>query len=500
MIAELSPEPVAGIPAAVLTDEECTALQSLLNDAASKDFPSFLHVLWPQTAQQTYIISEFHQYIAELVQDVWDGTRSPNQSVSVAPQHGKSRLLSVRAVAWIVGHSPGIHVALTGFSFGLLSDFLREIKAIVESEAYQRIFPGVLPTRGYNRSGACLFTNRSSIQVTSAGSKLTGRRVDWLIVDDPHAGRAEAESPTARKKVETWFYADCTSRLAPDAKTFLISTRWHQEDLHGVVTDPKKVVEMKEAGFGEFNFEQTNLKAIAEADDPLGREIGAALFPEQRPLAFLNRVKVTMPGYEWDSQYCGNPRAAAGDQCDVKKLRYIVMEDVPRDIEWVRGWDLAITESTAADFTAGVLTAARLNGDNEIDEFYIIDIVKGQMAWSRMRATVLETSRNDLHRYNCSRMGMEAVSGFEAVYQDVKQQLLGRVHVEKKNFKGGKLVRAQPWLNLIEAGRVYIVRAPWNLDFILELEKFPTSARDDQIDGVSVAREMHVDAPRVLIA
>jgi len=465
----------------LMEEQEYAQALEFLCAAAKEDFPSWLNVMWPQIEGTTYIISRFHQYLAELVQDVVAGNRSPNQSVSVPPQHGKSRMLSVRAAAWILGHSPGKHIALTGFSFSLLADFLREIKDIVASPMYQMVFPGVVPVEGYNRQGSVMFSNGSSIQVTSAGSKLTGRRVDWLIVDDPHAGRFEAESVGNRKKVEQWFYGDCMSRLSPSAKVFLIGTRWHPEDLHGIVTGAQKQQELIDGGFAEQTFEVTNLKAIAEMGDPIGREVGEPLFPEQRPLKFLQALKIKMPGYEWDSQYNGTPRSSTGDVVDVKKIKLIDMADVPTDIEWYRGWDPAITDSSAADFTAGALCACRMSPDGEPMEFYLIDMKREQAAWAKMRFMVIETSKNDMMRgAPIGRVGIEGVGGFKAVFEDVKRELMGRLHVEPRNFQGGKLLRAQPWLNLVEAGRFYMVRAPWNKEFILELEKFPLGNHDDQ--------------------
>ena len=277
-----------------MEDSEFQLAQRKLMAAASKDFVCFLHVMWPQVEGVDYILSRLHNYLAELVQEVITGRRRRNQSVSVPPQHGKSRLLCVRAVAFLVGFKPNVHIAMTGFSHSLLSEFLDEVKDIIASPRYQAIFPNIQPVVGRNRAGSVRFTNGASIQVKSSGSKLTGRKVDWLIVDDPHAGRFEAESPTSRRKIQQWFFGDCVTRLAPDAKTFVISTRWHPEDLHGLVTDPKEEDRLRDAGFEDELFEVTNLPALAEVDDPLGRELGEALFPEQRDVRFLESLKARM--------------------------------------------------------------------------------------------------------------------------------------------------------------------------------------------------------------
>ena len=49
---------------------------------------------------------------------------------------------------------------------------------------------------------------------------------------------------------------------------------------------------------------------------------------------------------------------------------------------------------------------------------------------------------------------------------------------------GDKATRAKPISTQAEAGNVKIVRAPWNDDFIRELENFPTGRHDDQVDAL----------------
>lgn len=478
------------------TKDEHDAVLELLVSQARVDLLSFLHFMWPQVEGQLYSLGLLHTHLADIAQNCWEGNIGKYQVVSVPPQHGKSRMLSVRVAAWLVGAQPGINIALTGFSHSLLTEFIDEARRIMVSPRYQLVFPDLRPVKGRDRAGDVLFTNNSNIQARSAGSKLTGRRVDWLIIDDPHSGRAEAESPSQRRKINQWFHADCLTRMSADGKIFIIATRWHPDDLIGGLTSEEGQRKLIDAGHEELLFQQTNLAAIAEDGDVLGRKPGQALFPEQRPLKFLEGVKAMMPSYEWESQYMGRPQTASGDQCDISNIVFITKDEVPRDVEWVRGWDLAITEGQQADFTAGVLCARDKNG-----RFYIINSKRGQKAWAQMRNMIITQSLIDRDNDRVFRIGVEGVSGFDAVYSDVKQELLGQVSVVKKNPpRGGKLLRAQPWLNLIEAGKVCVVRGDWNKDFLNELELFPEARHDDQVDAVSIAWEMLVMRDVLLIA
>jgi predicted phage terminase large subunit-like protein len=52
---------------------------------------------------------------------------------------------------------------------------------------------------------------------------------------------------------------------------------------------------------------------------------------------------------------------------------------------------------------------------------------------------------------------------------------------------GSKEVRADPLASQAEAGKVRLVKAGWNQEFIEELVSFPRGKNDDQVDGASGA-------------
>jgi len=485
----------------MLTDKQYAEVYNRMVLAARQCFITFLYLMFPQgMPETTYKLAPLHLFLAQKVMQAFRREGAKNRAVSVPPQHGKSRMLVVRTVAWLIGARPGISIAITGFSHSLLVDFLKEVEDLMQTPAYQRIFPGVVPRYGRNRDASKYFTNGASVVAKAAGSKLTGRRVDWLIIDDAHAGRAEAESEVLRSKVIQWFFADCKTRLSQGAQVFIIGTRWHPADLIGFLTSDEYTKQLKDAGHEEELFEVTNLRAISEEgeEDPLGRAPGEALFPEERPLRMMQALKAALPGYEWDSQYRGSPRSTMGGQVDISKLRYLDAGAVPWDyLDVARGWDLAISEKQGADYTAGALVGRhRHTGD-----YYIIDMFRRRMAWSKLRANMVNVSLEDRRVRNVMRVGIEGVAGFDVVFSEVRDLLLGEVQVLKKNPpKGGKLIRAQPWLNRIEGGKVWVVNGPWKKDFLEELLQFPEGSHDDQVDAVSIGFEMLEHREKLLIA
>ncbi len=454
---------------------------------ARQDFSTYVALFNPPGSP--FIFSKVHRYLAQIVQDVTDKKRGKRQAVSLPPQTGKSTLLTIEAVSWIMGRFPGKQIAITGFSYDLVTGFSKKIKERIAHPLYQQIFPNTTIKEGFDRSDSWVLSNGSELVAKSVGKKLTGRRVDWLIVDDPHAGREEAESPLQREKIQTWYGSDCCSRLSPEAVVFLVQTRWHKEDLIGHLTNEDKKEELIAANAEEEIFEVTNLPAICEdeANDPLGRKVGEALFPELRGLDFLAKVRASIPAYEWRSQYQGDPQTALSGNVDTRNLQFITRDEIPEGVEFVRGWDLALTENQSSDYSVGALVAY----DADQDRLFIADMFRVKKAWTKLRYCLVEIAESDREEYGLQRIGIEAVAGFTAVFQEIHQNLLGKIKVEKRNPpKGGKLLRAQPWLNKIEAKRVFLVRGAWNKEFIAELEVFPNGNHDDQVDAVSVAYEM----------
>lgn len=428
--------------------------------------------------------------------------------VSFIPTHN-STILSIEAASWLVGRFPDKQIAITGYSYGLTTDFSRAIRDRIEDPLYSLVFPGVGLDVGHAQVHNWMATNGSGVIAKSVGSKLTGRKVDWLIVDDPHAGRSEAESLVQRERVRQWYFGDCVTRMTPDGSIFIIGTRFHPQDLIGTLTDPDYIEDLRTSDAEAEIFSITALKAVADGDDPLGRKVGEAVFPEVRNEKFLNAVKAVIPSYEWSSQYQCEPVSAATNIIDIKQINVVDHEEVPWDeIEIVRGWDLALTEKQTSDWSAGALIGGR-HPDPELvkhhrkeglppplPEMFILDMFHDKLNWTKLKSRIKAVSMSDVDRYGVKRVGMEAVSAFDIALRETREMLMGHVTVEKRNPKNmgkknqsSKLMRAQGWINLVEAGKVSMIRAKWNKELLSEMLGFPAGAHDDQIDAITVAYE-----------
>jgi len=147
-------------------------------------------------------------------------------------------------------------------------------------------------------------TNGGEYYAAGVGGAITGRRADLAIIDDPVKSREDAESETVRTKTYEWYKSDLVTRLKPDARIILIQTRWHLEDLGGML--------LHEAEKGGDQWTVINLPAFATADDPLERPVGEALWPKWEDAQALERKRTILGIRDFESLYQQNPQPPGG--------------------------------------------------------------------------------------------------------------------------------------------------------------------------------------------
>ena len=107
---------------------------------------------------------------------------------------------------------------------------------------------------------------------------MTGRGADLMILDDVIKSDVEALSETTQRRHWDWWRSVVLTRLHPDAAIVAVGTRWSVDDLLGKLAD-------------SGSFDVIRLPALAEDNDPIGREPGAALWPAMFPKDVLKAIK-----------------------------------------------------------------------------------------------------------------------------------------------------------------------------------------------------------------
>lgn len=218
--------------------------------------------------------------------------------LEVPPRHGKSLLISQYLPAWFLGRYPDRRVILTSYGAEFARSWGRKARDLVVQ--YSEWF-GDVRVNDAQSAAVDWETNHGGGMITAGvGGPVVGRGADLLIIDDPMKNAEEAMSETIREKQWDWWQSTLSTRREPGAKTIVIQTRWHQEDLIG------KLLKASESGEGD-KVTRLRLPAIAEADDPLGRHEGVALWPERWSLDKLKERRLTLGSFWWSALYQQRP-------------------------------------------------------------------------------------------------------------------------------------------------------------------------------------------------
>jgi len=391
--------------------------------------------------------------------------------LTMPARHGKSEFLSVNTPIWFLEKWPGKYVMTISYGSELATDFSLKVRDTFQDEDLhhllrtrirkdkQRVDRFLTSVGGRNAGGG--------LTAAGIGGPLTGRGADLMLIDDYVKNAEEALSDTKRKSVWEWFKSTAYTRLEPGASLVILATRWGQSDLIG-----KCLSDMPNEGWKVIN-----LPALAEANDPLGRQPGEALWPERFSRERLLRIKEALGSYWWSAMYQQQPKSSMAGQELGDMIKIIGPEEVPADIancKRVRAWDLAATAG-GGDWSAGPKMCRHAPSGKLIIE----DLQHFQKTPQGNKLMVEACAESDGHGVQI-RMEQEPGSSGVTVIDDYKELLSG-YSFEGEKATGPIQVRAGPFLAACEAGNVLMVRADWNKALIDEINAFDDNAEHDDI-------------------
>lgn len=373
---------------------------------------------------------------------------------SAPPQHGKTEL-TCHALVWLMLRHPKRR-----FAYGTYSQTrAREVSHHIQRIA-QRAGLELRGTQDHSYTAA-----GGSIKFVGRGAGITGSPVDGLgVIDDILKGHTEANSKAIREASDAWHTKDWMTRHHPGTSSVVMATRWHEDDLSGRLI-----------GRG---WRYLNLPAIAEENDPLGREPGEPLSP-MWSRADLEKIRAR-GAHAWAALYQGRPRPDGGQLFEGVSL----YQDVPAGIRRSAGLDLAYSKRTQADWSVFVSMGVKLGATADDHVYYVIDVVRKQVRAPEF-ALALKASLVSLPgiipRWYCA--------GAEHGVADLLGEKIGR-RIKALPATADKLSRAQGYAAAWNSGRVLIpADAPWADLFVAEHREFSglDDAHDDQVDAAVAA-------------
>jgi predicted phage terminase large subunit-like protein len=365
-------------------------------------------------------------------------------------------------VWWLVRH-PASAVIAACHTARLAEDFGRGVRGLVVEHAARL---GVDLRADARAAGRFVTEQGGEYFAIGARGAVTGRRADLVLVDDPIRSFADAESYSAREHLWEWFRSELVTRLKPRGRIVLVMTRWHCDDLAGRL-------------IAQGGWDVLRLPALAEAGDALGREAGAALWPEWEDRPALLEKKALLGERHFAALFQQSPIQAGGQIFDPRQLR--VVDSVPEGVA-VRGWDLAGTGDAKGDpdWTVGVKLVRSAAGFLFIDDVVRFRAVPSEVA-ERVRAVTVADGK-------AVTVGLPQDPGQAGKSQIMFYiQMLAGFRVVATLESGKKEIRADGVSSQVSGGTMSMRRAHWNAAFMDELANFPVGHKDDQVDALARA-------------
>jgi predicted phage terminase large subunit-like protein len=401
--------------------------------------------------------------------------------VQAPPRHGKSVLLARLFPAWLMGEAPDLRLIEASYAERLAKSHSRTVRNLIGSYPFQQLYPHIAVAR--DLSGATMWDiagHEGGAIAAGVGGSITGFGARLAILDDLLKGRAEAESEAFRDMTYDWYTDDLLSRIEePGGAQILSGTRWHQDDVIG------RVLAGEDAG----RWVVINLPALAEADDPLGRSEGEALWAERFSTEWLERRRVTIGEYGFSSLYQQRPTPKDAGLFDATQIQVVDYE--PECVQVVRFYDLAVTTKRRSDYTVGLKL-----GITADERPVVLDIWREQREAPDVQNAIVQNAVIDGANVRI-RLEAEKAGIIELQYL-MRDARMRAYTMDAMPPEGDKYVRAGAVASRVNAGRMMIVRGRWNRAFLDELAMFPSGAHDDQVDALSGAYTML--ANRIMVA
>lgn len=422
-----------------------------IEELARKDFACYIQYMNPR-----FNIPDFHLKMADALMS------DRGCLISLPPDHAKSTIASILFLTWSIGNNPAAHSILAVGAPKLKGAFAMQIRRIMESQKYKRIFPNVVIRK--DSAGKLMFHTLEGGQtiIVSKGEGISGIRASLIVFDDLVGGASEAKSPVEREAAWTYLTMDLLAREDKSFKVKVVGvgTRWHKEDVLCRME--------KEEGFEDLQI--IKFKAINDKNE--------ALWPERHDIDDLMLKKKRMGSQSFNALYQQDPGDESGTIFKREWLNKFWREKPSKFDRVIQSWDATFTKSEDSDYVVGT-TWGRVGS-----QYYLLDMVRARMNYPETKAAVKSFSAKWPQAF---KKIIEKKANGPALIDDLAKEVSGIVSYTPTE---SKVARANAVSPLFEAGNVFLPDpsiAPWVHDYIEELTGFPNASHDDCVDSTSQA-------------
>jgi predicted phage terminase large subunit-like protein len=406
---------------------------------------------------------EHHAKICDALEAVERG-EIKRLMIWAPPRHSKSELASKRFPAWYLGRHPDKQILTATYNVELATDIGRDVRNLLRSESYRRVFPEVDIAPDSSAAGRWHTSAGGIYHATGIGGTVTGRGADVALIDDPIKNREEADSARIRESVWRWYSSTFYTRLMPDGKIVLMVTRWHEDDLAARCLESE-------------DWTVVHLPAIANE----GTEKEAALWPEWYDLETMRHTRDVISLRDWSSLYQGNPRPETGTYFQREWVRWHT--EAPKVVSVYMASDFAATRQD--DATDPDHTEHGVFGVGTDDTVYVLDWWHGQTGPDQWVEALLDLQEKwkPIRWFAESGVIRRAVEPFLR-----KRRQERRVYCAEEWIASiaDKQARGRSFQARASLGKVSFPRTDWGERVVEQCVAFPSARHDDAFDAMSL--------------
>lgn len=268
-----------------------------------KDLLHFARYMFEEEYETPLLESWYHTLLCNALGKVADGEVT-RLIINVPPAYGKTEFAVRQFVSWFLGNNPKKRIIYTSYSDDLATKTPAEVKELIKSQSYKKVFPEIELGRKTADKEWYLASNGGMFS-TTVGGGITGFHGNIVIIDDPMKA-IEKNSKATRDLVKNFYKGSISSRLRkddPNSAIIVIMQRLHEDDLVGYLLDEEEDVwthinltgiEDKQREYRFFDYHY-----VRAAYEPLN--------PHFEDAQALERQKKVMHE-DWYSQYMQDPR------------------------------------------------------------------------------------------------------------------------------------------------------------------------------------------------
>jgi predicted phage terminase large subunit-like protein len=457
-------------------DELLEQLRLLAEAKARDSYYAYMQYAAPWILPEGFVDGNHIREIAELLQWVEETPRA-RAMIFMPPRSMKSVNGSVLFPTWILGRHPTWQVMGVSYGQELANAFGRDTRNLIMSEDYQRVFDTRIKadSRATNR-----WDTEQGGRYVAAGitAGIAGRGANIAIIDDP-LSEQDAMSKASREFVKNWWPGGLRSRLQPDGRIVIITTRWHEDDLAGWL------LTMAENDPKAEQWRVLSIPALSEEDE--------SYWPERWPAEYLRglREDPTMPRSQWNALYMQEPTGEEGNLIKAENLKWWKQgETLPQCDAILMSADTAFGQKETSDYSVlqiwGIFNTQYQ--DSRGKEFTVPNALllanrRGRWEYPEL----LNQARQLVKKYNPDRIIVEKKASGEVLYPDLMRAGLPVVpYIPGKGQD--KVARVHACLRFFVSGRVWLPEGEeWSYNLAEEALAFPKGKNDDQVDAMTMA-------------